>query len=288
MARGSSISLSLPPFTKAVKWLIIINSAIYFGLLILALASPRAAGEIQGYGSLIPYFVVHGYGLFLYQLVTYAFLHGSIMHILGNMFVLWMFGSQIEMDFGTRQFLEFYFWCVIGAALITVAVAYFPGLSVDPRTATIGASGGIFGIYAAFGIIHGEQEIMLFPLPFRMKAKYFVAILVLVTLALSLAQAGGSRSASIAYSAHLGGLLFGFIYLKFLPRRGLRFLFSERYYGTRNAYYKWKRKRAARKFEVYMRQHKREDYFDEYGNFKDPKGKDDKGNGQSSGGGWVN
>jgi len=83
--------------------------------------------------------------------------------------------------------------------------------------------------------------------------------------------------------------LFGYLYLKFLPRRGLRFLASERYYGIRNSYYRWKRKKAAKKFEVYMRQHKREDYFDQYGNFKDPNGdKDDKGNGKSSGGGWVN
>src|ERR1700761_6582424 len=142
MPRGGSMTLSLPPFTKAVKWLIIINTAIYFGLLILGLASHQAAESITVLGALIPADVVHGY---VYQLVSYAFLHGSIMHILGNMFVLWMFGSQIEMDFGFRQFLEFYFWCVIGVALITIAVAYFPGLGVDPRTPTIGASGRIFG-----------------------------------------------------------------------------------------------------------------------------------------------
>lgn len=288
MARGSSMTLSLPPFTKAVKWLVIVNAAVYFGLLILSVVSQRAAGTITGFGALVPAAVVHG---FIYQLVTYAFLHGSIMHILGNMFVLWMFGSQIEMDLGTRQFLEFYFWCVIGAALVTMAVSYAPFAGVDPRTPTIGASGGIFGIYAAFGMIHGEQEIMLFPLPFQMKAKYFVWILVLVTMALAIAQAAGSRSASIAYTCHLGGLFFGYIYLKFLPRRGLRYLFSERYYGVRNSYYKWKRRRAAKKFEVYMRQHKREDYFDQYGNFKDPAARDkndDKGNGKSNGGGWVN
>jgi membrane associated rhomboid family serine protease len=282
------MTLSLPPFTKAVKWLILINSAIFFGLLLLGLASKPAADAIELYGSLMPYAVVQLHGKYIYQLVTYAFLHGGIMHILGNMFVLWMFGSQIEMDFGTRQFLEFYFWCVIGAALITVAVSYTGLLGVTPMMRTIGASGGIYGIYAAFGIIHGEQEIMLFPLPFQMKAKYFVGILVLVTLALSISAAGGSGGSSVAYAAHLGGLLFGFIYLKFLPRRGLRYVFTERYYGTRNAYYKWKRKRASKKFEVYMRQHKREDYFDEYGNFKDPAAKkDDKGNGNSPGG-WVN
>lgn len=281
------MTLSLPPFTKAVKWLIILNSAIYFALILLRLGSSRVAEEIQFWGSLIPAAVTHG---FIYQLVTYSFLHDprSITHILFNMLVLWMFGSQIEMDFGTKQFLEFYFWCVVGAALVTVAVSYLPGLGGDPTLPTIGASGGLFGIYAAFGMLHGEQEIMMFPIPITMKAKYFVWILVVVTVALALAQAAGSRSASIAYTAHLGGLLFGWIYLKFLPRRGLRFLFSERYYGTRNAYYRWKRKRAARKFEVYMRQHKREDYFDEYGNFKDPtQRKDDKGNGETPGG-WVN
>jgi membrane associated rhomboid family serine protease len=283
------MTLSLPPFTKAVKWLIGINAAIYFGLLLLGIANRDLAGQIELFGSLIPAWVIHGH---IYQLITYAFLHDphSISHILFNMLVLWMFGSQIEMDFGTRQFLEFYFWCLIGAGLITIGVSYMTFIGGNPVQPTIGASGALFGIYAAFGMLHGEQEIMLFPIPISMKAKYFVWILIVVTVALALAQAAGSRSASIAYTCHLGGLLFGYIYLKFLPRRGVRYLFSERYYGTRNAYYKWKRKRAAKKFEVYMRQHKREDYFDEYGNFKDPTkhDKDDKDNGQSSGGGWVN
>jgi membrane associated rhomboid family serine protease len=279
------MTLSLPPFTKAVKWLIIINCAVFFGLLILGIGAKTAAAYINTYGALTPFAVVHGY---VYQLVTYGFLHASITHILFNMLVLWMFGSQIEMDFGTRQFVEFYFWCLIGAALVTIAVSYMTFLGGNPAQSTLGASGALFGIYAAFGILHGEQEIMMFPIPITMKAKYFVWILIAVTVALALAQAAGSRSASVAYVAHLGGLLFGYIYLKFLPKRGLRFLFSERYYGTRNAYYRWKRKRAARKFEVYMRQHKREDYFDEYGNFKDPtQRKDDKGDGQSPGG-WVN
>jgi membrane associated rhomboid family serine protease len=281
------MTLSLPPFTKAVKWLIGINVAIYFGLLLLGLANRELAAEIELIGSLIPAAVAHGY---VFQVITYAFLHDphSITHILFNMLILWMFGSQIEMDFGTRQFLEFYFWCLIGAALVTIGVSYMTFIGGNPAQPTIGASGALFGIYAAFGMLHGEQEIMMFPIPITMKAKYFVWILVVVTVALALAQASGSRSASVAYTAHLGGLLFGYIYLKFLPRRGLRYLFSERYYGTRNAYYRWKRKRAAKKFEVYMRQHKREDYFDEYGNFKDPtQRKDDKGNGQSPGG-WVN
>ena len=120
------------------------------------------------------------------------------MHILGNMLVLWMFGSQIEMDFGTRQFLEFYFWCMIGAALVTIGVSYTHLFGVTPMTPTIGASGAIFGIYVAFAMLHGESEIMLFPLPIQMKAKYFVWILVLVTLALSLSAASGSTGSGAA------------------------------------------------------------------------------------------
>jgi hypothetical protein len=88
-------------------------------------------------------------------------------------------------------------------------------------------------------------------------------------------------------------LLFGYIFLKFVPRRGFGFATSERYYGLRNSYYKWKRRRAARKFEVYMRKHepndyKHDDYFDEYGNFKDPSApRGGKKNGDSRSG-WVN
>jgi hypothetical protein len=96
-----------------------------------------------------------------------------------------------------------------------------------------------------------------------------------------------STGAAIAYAAHLGGALFGWLYVKFLPRKGLGFATSERYYGLRNSYYKWKRRRAARKFEVYMRKHDKGEYFDEYGNYKPPDDKD-KGNGGTGKSGWVN
>jgi Rhomboid family len=111
-------------------------------------------------------------------------------------------------------------------------------------------------------------------------------ILVLIELALAL---GGSheRGQNVAYAAHLGGALAGWIYIRFLPRQGMRFLASERYYGVRNSYYKWKRRRAAKKFEVYMRKHDKSEYFDQYGNFKAPDDKE-KGNGEGGRSGWVN
>ena len=142
-----------------------------------------------------------------------------MLHILFNLLALWMFGAQLEMDWGYSLFMQFYFFCVIGAALVTVAVSFTGLLGVSPYTATVGASGGIYGLLLAFGILHGDSEVMLFPLPFLIKAKYFVIGIIALALygALSSAHGGGQ---SIAYMAHLGGALFGYIWLKFVPRRG--------------------------------------------------------------------
>ena len=94
-------------------------------------------------------------------------------------------------------------------------------------------------------------------------------------------------SQGISNFAHLGGLLFGFLYIKFVPARGLMFGASERYFSVRNDYYRWKRRRAAKKFEVYMREHDRDVHFDEHGNYIPPEDDARKGNGGSKSG-WVN
>jgi membrane associated rhomboid family serine protease len=276
----NTMSLSFPPFTKAVKWLLIANGLIFLMGALVERISPGLGRDIVSWFSLIPASVRHGY---VWQVVTYSFLHSGLWHLLGNMLMLWMFGSQFEMDWGTFRFLEFYFFCVIGAALSTIAVAYIRLLGLTPFIPTVGASGGIYGILLAFGILYANREIMLFPIPFTIKAKYFVIGLIFITLYLSL-----NGSAGVAYVAHLGGLLFGFLFIRFMPRYGVVGAASERYFGVRNAYYRWKRRRAARKFEVYMRKHDRNQYFDEYGNFRDPdKPPPEKGNGEHRGP-WVN
>ncbi|MDR3749487.1 MAG: rhomboid family intramembrane serine protease [Acidobacteriota bacterium] len=289
MPRGRSMSLSFPPFTPAVKQLLIANGAVFllFTLLGAFGATSFFADWMYVHLGLEGYAVVHGE---IWQLVTYAFLHAGLMHILFNLLALWMFGAQLEMDWGYSLFMQFYFFCVIGAALVTVAVSFTGLLGVSPHTLTVGASGGIYGLLLAFGILHGESEIMLFPLPFLIKAKYFVMGIIALALYGALASSHGGGQ-SIAYMAHLGGALFGYIWLKFVPRRGFGFLASERAFGLRNSYYRWKRKRAARKFEVYMRKHDRgdyrhDDYFDEHGNFRDPSTRDKKDG--DSRGPWVN
>ncbi len=278
---GEPMTLSLPPFTRAVTWLLGINTGIYLLRYLLELFGLPAKGFAIVYLSLIPVQVVsHGW---VWQLVTYSFLHFEFMHWFGNMLGLWMFGSAFEGAWGTRRFLELYFFGVVGAALTTIAFSYPHVLGSSPGTPTVGASGGVFAILIAFGMLFRDQEIMMIPFPFLIKAKYFVGILIVVTLAFAMAGGG-----NVAYVAHLGGLLFGYLYV----RRGVKPAmvnvgFSERYFGLRNSYYRWKRRRAAKKFEVYMSKHDRQVRFDEHGNYIPPDDDTHKGNGGSKSG-WVN
>ena len=280
MYRGRTLSLSLPPFTKAVKWLVLINAGVLLLLTLLHALNEDVFAAFRAIFALIPFMVVRGW---VWQLVSYSFLHEGILHLLFNMLGLWMFGAQFEQDWGSKKFLEFYFFCVVGAALTTIAVSFTGIGGVQPTTPTIGASGGVFGILMAFGIIYGDREVMLFPIPFSVKAKYFVAGIAFITLIEAISASSG-RGSAVAYSAHLGGLLFGFLYVKFIPRRGLVWGTSERYFGLRNSYYRWRRRRTARKFEVYMRKHNRTVHFDEHGNYVPD---DDKKDGESKSG-WVN
>ena len=275
------VTLSFPPFTKAVSWLIGINTAFY----LLYLASTFF------WNSFFPY-TIHYLGLnpifvvqrgWLWQLATYGLVHYEFWHWFSNMLTLWMFGSAVEGAWGTRRFLELFWIGVVGAAITTVALAYGHILG-DPRIPTVGASGGIFALLIAFGIMFAENEIFLFPFPVLIKAKYFVGILIVINLAFAMAGGG-----NVAYVAHLGGLLFGWLYVRRGPKPALVNVgMSERYYGLRNAFYRWKRRRAAKKFEVYMRDHDRTDvHFDEHGNYIPPEDKGGKGNGGGKSG-WVN
>lgn len=280
--RRPPMSLAFPPFTRAIKILIAINTAVYLVMLVLtATGHGEAARGINATFALRAHDVVHGR---VYQLLSYGFLHASFFHLFFNMLMLWMFGSMLERHFGSRQFWEFYLFGVFGAGVTSVVLDYTLGgiLHLDPNIGTVGASGGIYAVLMATAILFGDQEVFLFPFPFSMKLKYLVAILGLIALVGALGAPNGT-----ANIAHLGGLLFGFLYLKFVPRRGLTFAFSEGFFGMRNSYHRWKRERTKKKFKVYMRKHDQDpkEYFDEYGNFRPPDEQDKKDKGP---GGWVN
>ena len=203
--RPGALQSVIPPFTPAVKWLIGACSAVLAAQYLLYFAAGglgfEAGGELLQTFGLVPHAVFASFRL--WQLVTYLFLHGGVGHLLFNMLALWMFGSALESEWGTRAFLRYYFLTGVGAALVTIA---FTPSSMNP---TIGASGAIFGLLLAYGVLHPNRPIFIYGI-FPVKAKWFVIGIGAMTLLSSWAYTGDG----VAHLAHLGGMLFGYAYLK--------------------------------------------------------------------------
>lgn len=244
--QNSTSPLGLPQVTKH---LLIINLIFFVAGLLLS-----ANGFLDRYLALhffeSPYFMPH-------QIITYMFMHGGFMHLFFNMFALFMFGRTIENYWGPKRFLSFYLVTGIGAAALQLLITYFryksiiadipanqlaeymhlvktEGASllmqsknyVDPilgglnslvNTPMVGASGAIFGILAAFGMMFPNIELMMIPIPIPIKAKYFVIGYGLLELFFGLRDAAGDN---VAHFAHLGGLLTGVILLLYWKKKG--------------------------------------------------------------------
>jgi membrane associated rhomboid family serine protease len=225
-------------FPPGVKWLLISNTVIF----LLQSFGGRALQGFLSLGTLVPMLVVFRFPLFVYQLFTYMFLHGGISHLLFNMLALWMFGLPLEQTWGTRRFLKYYFLCGVGAGICDTVV----NVLLHHNSSTIGASGAIYGLLLAFGVLFPDTTILMNFL-FPIKAKYMVMIYGAVALYSSL----GSGNSGVSNLAHLGGMLFGLMYLK-VPIRMPGFLPALDIGGR---YRQWKMQRAKRKFQVYMRKH---------------------------------
>jgi membrane associated rhomboid family serine protease len=225
-------------FPTGVKWLLISNVAMF---LLVYLGSRLGFGGDFLLLALAPRAVV--FHLAFWQLFTYLFIHGGIGHLLFNMLSLWMFGSPLEQDWGTRRFLKYYFVCGVGAGLCDVAVNAALG---NWGTRTIGASGAIYGLLLAFGVLYPNQKVLMDFL-FPIKAKYLVMIYGAIALLSALGENSG-----VSNIAHLGGMLFGYVYLK-AKWPGLGFSFAQ----LNSSYKEWRLQRAKRKFQVYMRKHGR-------------------------------
>ena len=143
-----------------------------------------------------------------WQLVTYGFMHSEqdIMHIVFNLFMLWMFGRELEVLMGPRRFLTYYLTCVAGAGIVQLIFAAVTGSGYP----TVGASGGVFGLLLAYGMAFPNRIIMLIFPPIPMKAKYMVILFGVLELSLGISGA----SPGIANFAHLGGMLFGFLLIQ--------------------------------------------------------------------------
>lgn len=196
------------PMTSAVKGIIILNVIVFLAeLLVINAGGARGFGAMLDVLALSPSSVFQRF--FIWQLVTYMFLHdpSGVWHILFNMLILWMFGSDIERVWGPRRFLRYYLITGIGAALMNC-------LFKQPET--IGASGAVFGVIVAFAMIFPNRTI-LFMFIFPLKARQFALLLA----AMELYNLGAFTSDGVARIAHLGGALTGYMMLKgfWSPRR---------------------------------------------------------------------
>lgn len=217
---------NLPP---VVKNLLIINVICFIPFLVLN------ADTYDKYVQLFGVFYFNSPFFKAWQPITYMFLHGGWMHIIFNMFALYSFGQAIEYTLGSKRFFNFYFICGLGAIALQMAIQAYEvhaltghftlNLNADvPVDAAgmkklqeiyfgpmVGASGAIFGLLIAFGMLFPNAELMIMFIPVPVKAKYIIPVYILIELSLGVGQFAGD---SIAHFAHLGGALFGFLLIK--------------------------------------------------------------------------
>lgn len=189
-------------FPPVIKNLLIINGLVFLATVGIFAGGLTPIGEFAfNYMALFP--IGSGY-FFPWQLVTYMFLHAGFSHIFFNLIALWIFGQAIENLWGSRRFLIYYLLTGIGAALIHMWIS-------KGGAPTIGASGAVYGILLAFGMMFPDRYIILFFPPIPIKAKYFVMIFGMIELFSGISN----PMSGVAHFAHLGGLVVGFILIKF-------------------------------------------------------------------------
>ena len=192
-------------FPKVIKNLLIINAAVFF---IQVIANNLMVGGKPLWYILNYWFALNplaeGFNFQVWQLITYQFMHGSFTHILFNMFALWMFGMEIENYWGTKKFLTYYLLCGVVAGLFQLFLTPLLGSS---SAVTIGASGAVYGVLIAFGLMFPDRYIFLYFLV-PVKAKYLIGFLIVLEFMLV-----DSAQSNVAHLAHLGGALAGFLFI---------------------------------------------------------------------------
>jgi len=228
--RDLSYAFGPGPLSPAIKLLIFVN----IGAFLLSLIVPDIVVRL----GVVPRAVFEHFAI--WQVVTYMFLHGDIFHILFNMLLLWMFGTELERTWGTRFFTKYYFVTGIGAAATSLvwSISPLPFASSMYNSVMIGASGAIYGVLLAYALHFPHRPIYMyfvFPVP----AKYFVMIMGAIAFLSSI----GSAGSGVAHTAHLGGLVVGYLYLKVLRGRPLDEL--------KYRWLRWRMNRARNKFDIY-------------------------------------
>jgi membrane associated rhomboid family serine protease len=276
MTRTSTFQFGLPRFQGAVRKIILLTLGIWIAIILLWAFDRRDASLLLGIGQLNPELVKHGW---VWQFVTYAFVHLAPGHILFTLVAVYFIGSSVQERIGSSAFAQLY----VGSSLIAGVAGFLLSLTGHVGAGTaIGAGAAANGVLMVFYLLYRGASIYLFPLPFQIPVFWVVVAI------------GGIETAyfvltgfSLFYMVQLFGLGAGYVWYRFLYRRTAFAVFQGGMLDLRNRYHRWKRRRAGKKFRVYMRKHEQDpkQYFDEYGNFKPP-GEKDKGD--RGPGGWVN
>ena len=253
------VTVALPPFRGVTRQIILLALTVFFGLLICGLVAPGLPGIIMGLFALQPDTVAHP---LLWQLVTYPFLNTGLLGMLFGALTVWFFGSSLEDELGSRWLREFFLVCTIGGGVLASVLALAVGRNVEGLLSGAGATSlwpFSLALLLVFARLHPNQELN-FNFLLRVKAKYIAMIYLLIYLAILLSQHERFETAVVLTNA-----VAGWLYVRFAPRRGIGFAGREGWYGLQNAWSREKRRRAAKKFTVYMQKQGRDVRFDESG-----------------------
>ena len=268
MARIGSSPFSFPDFRGFTRRLVLLNLFAYFAVLIGQLVFRERAMFVAEGLSFVPAAFLHGW---LWQPLTYSFVHQGMIGTLFELLSLWFLAGFLENLHSASWVTGLYAVSVLGTAAAAIVI-YLAGPTLGVSVSLVplyGCSGGIFGLLVAIGALYGDMEFLLF-FTIGIKARYLVAVYALISIVMLF---GPQKMYAFA---QLGGALAGLLYIRMAPRRGVSFAVSERWYGLRNRYYRWKRRRASRRFEVYMRKQGRTVRFDGQGRKLDEDSDDKK------------
>lgn len=193
----------LPQILPMTRALLIANCVVF---LLGMVVSPEALAPFALWP--IPLHIADpSYSFLPWQLLTAGFMHGSFLHLAFNMLALWMFGSALEAVWGERRFLTYFLVCVVGGNLCQLALVTWMGLDIP----TVGASGGVYGLLLGFGMLFPNQRMIIFPIPMEIRAR----TLVIIYGALAVFYAVTGSQAGVAHLAHLGGMIFGYLLIRY-------------------------------------------------------------------------
>lgn len=197
----------IPQILPMTRALLIANCVVFLLQMVLsdALVAPFALWPINLSG------MEAGNSFMPWQLLTAGFMHGSFLHLAFNMLALWMFGSPLEAVWGEKRFLTYFLACVIGGNLCQLAVVTWMTGQGFPGYATLGASGGVYGLLLGFGMLFPNQRMIIFPFPMEIRAR----TLVIIYGALAVFFAVTGTQSGVAHLAHLGGMLFGWLLIRY-------------------------------------------------------------------------